>query len=70
MKLYTATWCSKCKMIKPFLSPKVQIVDVTNWTDDQVRELGLKGLPTLQDDGGVLYPINSVKDLEKYGAKK
>lgn len=70
MILYTATWCSKCKMIKPFVADHVTIQLVDDWDNDAAAAVGLKGIPTLQTDDGVLHPIISIDDLEKYGAKK
>lgn len=70
MKLYTATWCSKCRQIKGFVSADVEIINVDDWSDDEISTLGLKGLPTLQTDDGELHPIVSINDLQKYGAKK
>lgn len=70
MILYSATWCTKCRQIKNFVADHVKIEIVDNYTDEEIKELGLKGLPTLQTDDGELHPIVSTKDLEKYGAKK
>lgn len=67
MKLYTAAWCAKCRTIKKFVSDNVQIIDV-----DTLLEMPseLKTLPTLETDDGCFHPIETPKDLEKYGAKK
>lgn len=70
MKLYTATWCSKCRMIKPFVADSVEIQLVDDWSNGEAEAIGLKGIPTLQTDDGELHPIISIQDLEKYGAKK
>lgn len=70
MKLYTASWCSKCRQIKSFVADGVEIVNVDDWSDDEISAVGLKGLPTLQTDDGNLYPVMSINDLQKYGAKK
>ena len=70
MILYTASWCSKCRQIKSFVADGVEIVNVDDWSDDEISAVGLKGLPTLQTDDGNLYTVMSINDLQKYGAKK
>lgn len=67
MKLYTASWCAKCRTIKNFLADTVQIVNVDTLSETPSE---LKTLPTLETDDGCLHPVESVKDLVKYGAKK
>lgn len=70
MILYSATWCTKCRQIKNFVSDKVKIEIIDSWSEEEIKKIGLKGLPTIQTDDGELHPIASTKDLEKYGAKK
>ena len=69
-KLYTASWCAKCRTIKPFVKDGVEIVDITNWTEQEIATVGLKSVPTFETNDGKLVPLTSVKDLEACGGKK
>lgn len=67
MKLYTSAWCAKCRTIKKFVSDNVQIIDISTMSEVPSE---LKTLPTLETDDGCFHPIESNKDLEKYGGKR
>lgn len=69
MILYTANWCSKCRLIKKFVKDTVKIVEVDKFTWEEIEKIGLKALPTLQTDDGKLHNIQSAKDLIAFNAK-
>lgn len=66
MKLYTTSWCVKCRAIKNKLPSDIEIVDISDWSDKQIQALGLKSVPSLEDDNGNIHSIESVKDVSKY----
>lgn len=58
---YTASWCSKCKQIKPIieeLSNEFTIIEVdVDLNKELVKEKGIMSIPTIQ-----IYKNNQLKD--------
>ena len=68
MIVYSSTTCPNCRMIKSKLT-KLGIEYTVNENMDEMRTLGIKGIPSIQlDDGTILdyaATIKYVKELEK-----
>lgn len=68
MIVYSSSTCPNCRMIKAKLT-KLGIDYIVNDNMEEMRELGIKGIPSIQlDDGTILdytSSIKYVKELER-----
>ena len=55
-KLYTATFCPKCRQLHQWFPDAFEFVSVDNWGHEEIESAGLTALPTIETaDGRKIY---------------
>ena len=55
VEVYSATWCKRCKELKPEIETvciaagaTLKYIDATDWDDDAIEAANIRSLPTLR----------------------
>lgn len=55
-KLYTATFCPKCRQLHQWFSDGFEFVSVDKWGHEEIEKAGITALPTIETvDGRQIY---------------